>query len=65
MVLLCGGSAQVRSLVAPARIPIRSCLPISALTIARLSLAIFFIAHLFHPGDGIAIEFFCDGGMRH
>ena len=31
----------------------------------RLSLAIFFIAYLFHPGDGIAIEFFCDGGMRH
>src|SRR3954447_14640239 len=31
----------------------------------RLSLAIFFIAYHFHPGDGIAIEFFCDGGMRH
>jgi len=31
----------------------------------RLSLAIFFIAYLFHPGDGIAIEFFCDGRMLH
>ena len=33
--------------------------------LGRLSLAIFFIAYLFHPGDGMAIEFFCDGGMRH